>query len=78
MDYVAGQDLRSRCDAQGGVEQVPVEARLEIVAQVADAPWAWVPARSSNKLASGVGLQQEGFNSPARGTGFSRSGCAGK
>jgi len=37
MDYVAGQDLRTWCEAQGGVERVPLEARLEIVAQVADA-----------------------------------------
>jgi class 3 adenylate cyclase len=37
MDYVAGQDLRTWCEAQGGADQVPLEVRLEIVAQVADA-----------------------------------------
>jgi serine/threonine protein kinase/WD40 repeat protein len=35
-EYVAGRDLKSWCDAQGGVENVPLEARLEIVAQAAD------------------------------------------
>ncbi|MBI2927584.1 MAG: protein kinase [Verrucomicrobia bacterium] len=37
MDYVEGKDLKSWCDAQGGVDKVPLEVRLEIVAQVADA-----------------------------------------
>jgi serine/threonine-protein kinase len=37
MDYVAGEDLRTWCEAQGGVEKVPLEVRLEIIAQVADA-----------------------------------------
>jgi serine/threonine protein kinase/class 3 adenylate cyclase/tetratricopeptide (TPR) repeat protein len=37
MDYAEGQDLRSWCEAQGGVDKVPLETRLEIVAQVADA-----------------------------------------
>jgi class 3 adenylate cyclase/tetratricopeptide (TPR) repeat protein/tRNA A-37 threonylcarbamoyl transferase component Bud32 len=37
MDYAAGQDLRAWCEAQGGVEKVPLRTRLEIVAQVADA-----------------------------------------
>ncbi|MBI2928400.1 MAG: tetratricopeptide repeat protein [Verrucomicrobia bacterium] len=37
MDYVAGKDLRTWCEAQGGVERVPLEAKLDIVAQVADA-----------------------------------------
>ncbi|MHC1765221.1 MAG: protein kinase [Verrucomicrobiia bacterium] len=36
-EYVAGQDLRNWCEREGGVEQVPLEIRLEIVAQVADA-----------------------------------------
>jgi WD40 repeat protein/serine/threonine protein kinase/class 3 adenylate cyclase len=35
-EYVAGQDLRTWCDAQGGVQQVPLEVRLEIVAQAAE------------------------------------------
>jgi len=35
-EYVAGRDLKSWCDAQGGVEAVPLETRLEIVAQAAD------------------------------------------
>jgi len=37
MDYVAGHDMRKWCEEQGGVERVPLEVRLEIVAQVADA-----------------------------------------
>ena len=32
----SGSDLRSWCEAQGGVENVPLETRLEIVAQAAD------------------------------------------
>jgi WD40 repeat protein/class 3 adenylate cyclase/tRNA A-37 threonylcarbamoyl transferase component Bud32 len=36
-DYVEGQDLKSWCERQGGVAKVPLEVRLEIVAQVADA-----------------------------------------
>ncbi len=36
MDYVAGQDLRSWCETQGGVAKVPLEAQLEIIAQIAD------------------------------------------
>jgi WD40 repeat protein len=37
MDYAEGQDLASWCAAQGGVEKVPLETKLEIVAQIADA-----------------------------------------
>ncbi|MSU72557.1 MAG: hypothetical protein EXS43_09475 [Opitutus sp.] len=37
MDYVAGQSLKVWCDQQGGVEKIPLAARLEIVAQIADA-----------------------------------------
>jgi WD40 repeat protein/class 3 adenylate cyclase/tRNA A-37 threonylcarbamoyl transferase component Bud32 len=37
MDYVEGRDLAHWCEAQGGVKAVPLETRLEIVAQVADA-----------------------------------------
>lgn len=36
-DYVQGRDLVCWCEAQGGVNAVPLETRLEIVAQVADA-----------------------------------------
>jgi len=36
-EYVAGRDLRTWCEAQGGVDKVPLEVRLEIVAQTADA-----------------------------------------
>jgi WD40 repeat protein/class 3 adenylate cyclase len=36
-DYVEGRDLGHWCEAQGGVNAVPLETRLEIVAQVADA-----------------------------------------
>jgi class 3 adenylate cyclase/tetratricopeptide (TPR) repeat protein len=37
MQHVAGQDLVSWCESQGGIEKVLLEARLEIVAQIADA-----------------------------------------
>jgi class 3 adenylate cyclase/tetratricopeptide (TPR) repeat protein/tRNA A-37 threonylcarbamoyl transferase component Bud32 len=37
MQHVAGQDLPSWCESQGGIEQVPLETRLEIVAQIAEA-----------------------------------------
>ena len=37
VDYVAGQDLRKWCDAQGGAGKVPLEVKLEVVAQVAEA-----------------------------------------
>jgi serine/threonine protein kinase len=37
MQHVAGQDLGSWCESQGGLEKVPLETRLEIVAQIADA-----------------------------------------
>ncbi|HEY5910816.1 MAG TPA: serine/threonine-protein kinase, partial [Verrucomicrobiae bacterium] len=36
-EYVEGRDLRSWCEARGGVDKVPLEVRLEIVAQAADA-----------------------------------------
>jgi serine/threonine-protein kinase len=35
-EYVAGRDLRTWCLGQGGVDKVPVETRLEIVAQAAE------------------------------------------
>ncbi len=37
MDYAEGRDLRSWCQAQGGIGKVSLEARLEIVGQVGDA-----------------------------------------
>jgi class 3 adenylate cyclase/tetratricopeptide (TPR) repeat protein len=37
MQHVAGQDLAKWCASQGGIEKVPLETRLEIVAQIADA-----------------------------------------
>ena len=36
-EYVPGKDLRTWCEALGGVEKLPLETRLEIVAQAADA-----------------------------------------
>jgi WD40 repeat protein/class 3 adenylate cyclase len=35
-DYFAGLDLRTWCEAQGGVEKVPLEMKLEVVAQAAE------------------------------------------
>jgi len=35
-EYVPGRDLRTWCAAQGGVGNVPVEVRLELVAQAAE------------------------------------------
>jgi serine/threonine protein kinase/class 3 adenylate cyclase len=37
MEHVEGQDLATWCKGQGGVEKVPLGARIEIVAQIADA-----------------------------------------
>jgi class 3 adenylate cyclase/tRNA A-37 threonylcarbamoyl transferase component Bud32 len=37
MQHVAGQDLAAWCESQGGIEKVSLTARLEIVAQIADA-----------------------------------------
>ncbi|MBI4660960.1 MAG: protein kinase [Verrucomicrobia bacterium] len=37
MDYVEGRDLKTWSEERGGVERIPLEVRLEIVAQVADA-----------------------------------------
>jgi len=37
MQHVEGQDLATWCGTQGGVDKVPLAARIEIVAQVADA-----------------------------------------
>ncbi len=35
-EFVEGKDLKTWCEAQGGIEQVPLEVRLEIVAQAAE------------------------------------------
>jgi class 3 adenylate cyclase/tRNA A-37 threonylcarbamoyl transferase component Bud32 len=37
MQHVAGQNLATWCETQGGVDKVPLAARIEIVAQIADA-----------------------------------------
>jgi len=37
MDYVEGKDLRTWSEERGGVERIPLEVRLEIAAQAADA-----------------------------------------
>jgi serine/threonine protein kinase/class 3 adenylate cyclase len=36
-DYVAGEDLASWCQSQGGVEKVPLTVKLEVVVQIAEA-----------------------------------------
>jgi eukaryotic-like serine/threonine-protein kinase len=36
-EYVSGKDLKTWCEAQGGIDKVPLEIRLEIVAQAAEA-----------------------------------------
>jgi len=37
MDYAPGQDLQAWCQGQGGADKPPLDTRLEIVAQIADA-----------------------------------------
>lgn len=37
MDYAEGQNLRIWCESKGGIQQIPLETRIEIVAQVAEA-----------------------------------------
>jgi WD40 repeat protein/serine/threonine protein kinase/class 3 adenylate cyclase len=37
MDYAEGQDLASWCAAHGGADKVPLETKLEVGAQIADA-----------------------------------------
>jgi WD40 repeat protein/class 3 adenylate cyclase/tRNA A-37 threonylcarbamoyl transferase component Bud32 len=37
MQHVEGKDLATWCETQGGVDKVPPAARIEIVAQIADA-----------------------------------------
>ena len=36
LEYVAGRDLKTWCEAQGGVDEVPLETRIEIAAQIAE------------------------------------------
>jgi serine/threonine-protein kinase len=36
MDYVEGADLRTWCQEQGGIASIPMETRLEIIAQAAE------------------------------------------
>jgi serine/threonine-protein kinase len=36
MDYVEGADLRTWCDQHGGVENIPLASRLEIIIQAAE------------------------------------------
>lgn len=36
-EYVAGKDLKSWCESQGGAKKIPIETKLEIIAQVSDA-----------------------------------------
>jgi class 3 adenylate cyclase/outer membrane lipoprotein-sorting protein/tRNA A-37 threonylcarbamoyl transferase component Bud32 len=40
MDYAEGKDLGAWIEAQGGIENIPTDVRLEIVAQIADALYA--------------------------------------
>ena len=37
MDYAEGKDLAAWCREQGGLEKIPLETRIEIMAQVSDA-----------------------------------------
>ena len=37
MDYAAGRDLNLWCRAHGGVATIPLQTRIEVIAQVADA-----------------------------------------
>jgi DNA-binding winged helix-turn-helix (wHTH) protein/tetratricopeptide (TPR) repeat protein len=37
MEHVAGGNLQAWCEAQGGISAVPLPARLQLVAQIADA-----------------------------------------
>ncbi|MBI4664543.1 MAG: protein kinase [Verrucomicrobia bacterium] len=36
-EYVAGKDLKTWCESQGGAKKIPMETKLEIIAQAADA-----------------------------------------
>jgi len=35
-EYVAGRDLRTWCAARGGIDRIPIELRLNLIAQAAD------------------------------------------
>ncbi|MSU62683.1 MAG: hypothetical protein EXS31_09845, partial [Pedosphaera sp.] len=81
MDYEAGQDLRGWWEAQGGTDKVPIETRLEIVAQVADALQAAHEAgvihrdvKPSNILVATVGGTSSVSALNTSGTGGERLG----
>jgi len=73
-EYVPGKDLRSWCETQGGVEKVPLEVRLEIVAQIADGLQAAHDAgvihrdvKPGNILIAECGLRSAELHSKAKG-----------
>ena len=75
MDYARGKDLKAWCEAEGGVETIPLLTRLEIIAQTAEALHAAHQAgivhrdvKPSNILITGEKLYPEGVR--ARLTDF--------